>query len=181
MKQQLRPGGLKKRKKEQFPGEWAQQLDGNAICSYPPEDFVIENYGRFLKQKAKSILSEERERVEPFTTSVLDGIRRGRVLAAPPGGNSMVSVDDVVSGLMLAMERGQAGRRYILSAERMTYRELLDRMAALVGTRPVRWTLPVALERPLVAAATLVSAAAPGVPGTPKEMAEMEPPNSPPL
>lgn len=73
-KQQLRPSGLRKRKKEKNPGEWAQQLNGNSICSYPPEDFVIENYGRFLKQKAKSILSEERERVEPFTTSLLDGI-----------------------------------------------------------------------------------------------------------
>jgi hypothetical protein len=73
-KQQLRPAGLKSRKKEKHPGEWARQLDGNAICSYPPEDFVVENYGRFLKQRAKSILSEERERVEPFTTSMLDGI-----------------------------------------------------------------------------------------------------------
>jgi hypothetical protein len=73
-KQQLRPSAIKKRKKEKFPGEWAQQVDGNSICSYPPEDLVIENYGRFLKQKAKSILSEERERVEPFTTSMLDGI-----------------------------------------------------------------------------------------------------------
>jgi hypothetical protein len=73
-KQRLRPSGLKKRKKEKFPGEWAQQLDGSAICSYPPEDLAIENYGRFLKTKAKSILSDERERVEPFTTSLLDGI-----------------------------------------------------------------------------------------------------------
>ena len=73
-KQKLRPAGLKKRKKERFPGEWAEQLNGTAICSYPPEDLVIENYGRYLKQKAKSILSEERERVEPFTTSLLDGI-----------------------------------------------------------------------------------------------------------
>ncbi len=68
-KRQLRPVGLKPRKKEKFPGEWAQQLDGNSICSYPPEDLVIEDYGRFLKKKGKSILSEERSRVEPFTTS----------------------------------------------------------------------------------------------------------------
>jgi len=38
------------------------------------EDLVIEDYGRFLKKKGKSILSEERVRVEPFTTSILDGI-----------------------------------------------------------------------------------------------------------
>jgi hypothetical protein len=73
-KRRLRPYGLKPRKKEKFPGEWASQLNGAGICSYPPEDLVIEDYGRFLKQKGKSVLSEERVRVEPFTTSILDGI-----------------------------------------------------------------------------------------------------------
>jgi hypothetical protein len=73
-KQKLPRYGLKKRKKEKTPGEWASQLNGEGICSYPPEDMVIEDYGRFLKKKGKSILSEERSRVEPFTTSILDGI-----------------------------------------------------------------------------------------------------------
>lgn len=73
-KRRLRPVGLKPRKKERFPGEWAAELDGNHICSYPPEDLVIEDYGRFLKKKGKSILSEERVHTEPFTTSLLDGI-----------------------------------------------------------------------------------------------------------
>ncbi len=73
-KQRMKPIGLKPRKKEKFPGEWAKQTTGEAICSYPPEDLVIEDYGRFLKKKAKAILSEERVRVEPFTTSILDGI-----------------------------------------------------------------------------------------------------------
>src|SRR5712671_385394 len=73
-KQRLKPSGLKPRKREKFEGEWAQQTTGEAICSYPPEDLVIEEYGRFVKQKAKAILSEERARVEPFTTSILDGI-----------------------------------------------------------------------------------------------------------
>jgi hypothetical protein len=73
-KQRLKPAGLKARKREKVPGEWARQTSGDAICSYPPEDLVIEDYGRFLKQKAKAILSEERTRVEPFTTSILDGI-----------------------------------------------------------------------------------------------------------
>jgi hypothetical protein len=74
MKQRLKPGGIKPRKREKFEGEWAQQTDGHSICSYPPEDLVIENYGRFLKKYAKSKLSEERARVEPFLSSTLDGI-----------------------------------------------------------------------------------------------------------
>lgn len=73
-KQRFQSTGLKRRPKEKFKGEWAQQLDGNSICSYPPEDLVIEDYGKFLKSKAKSILSDERMRVEPFLTSILDGI-----------------------------------------------------------------------------------------------------------
>ncbi|MGC8795216.1 MAG: hypothetical protein ACP5U2_17695, partial [Bryobacteraceae bacterium] len=73
-KQMLRPLPLKRRPKEKYPGEWARQFDGNAICSYPPEDIVIEDCGRRLKQKARSILSEERSRTEPFAASLLDGI-----------------------------------------------------------------------------------------------------------
>jgi hypothetical protein len=73
-KRRLRPFGLRPRKKERFPGEWASQVNGTGICSYPPEDLVVEDYGRFLKKKGKNLLSEDRVRVEPFTTSILDGI-----------------------------------------------------------------------------------------------------------
>jgi len=66
--------GLKRRKKEKVPGEWASELNGASICSYPPEDILIEDFGRFLKKKGKSMLSEERATVEPFTASLLDGI-----------------------------------------------------------------------------------------------------------
>lgn len=74
MKQMWKPAGVKPRKREKFKGEWASQTNGLSICSYPPEDLVIENYGRFLKRYAKAVISEERSRVEPFTTSALDGI-----------------------------------------------------------------------------------------------------------
>ncbi len=73
-KQPSRPKSLKAHKKEKRPGEWAEALEGDSICSYPPEDLLIEGYAEFLKHKARSILTAERARVEPFTTSVLDGI-----------------------------------------------------------------------------------------------------------
>ncbi|WP_051669478.1 hypothetical protein [Bryobacter aggregatus] len=73
-KQRLKPRGLKEHRKEDKPGEWARQLNGNSICSYPPEDLVIEDFGRMLKKKAHSILTEERSRIEPFQSSLLDGI-----------------------------------------------------------------------------------------------------------
>lgn len=69
-----RPLLMRARRGEKRPGEWAEQFDGSSICSYPPEDVIIENFGGYLKKKAKSVLSEENSRVEPFTTSILDGI-----------------------------------------------------------------------------------------------------------
>lgn len=73
-KRLTRPVNLKPHQKEKRPGEWAESLDGDTICSYPPEDLVIESYCDRLKRKGKSLLSEERARVEPFSTSLHDGI-----------------------------------------------------------------------------------------------------------
>lgn len=44
------------------------------ICSYPPEDVAIENFGNFLKKKGTQILMEEGARTIPFSTSIEDGI-----------------------------------------------------------------------------------------------------------
>ena len=44
------------------------------ICSYPPEDVAIENFGNFLKKKGSQILTEESSRTIPFSTSVEDGV-----------------------------------------------------------------------------------------------------------
>jgi hypothetical protein len=66
---------LKRRRRgERWPGEWLEGFDGDAICSYPPEDIVVEDFGRYLRKRGKSVLSEEQARTVPFTTSVLDGI-----------------------------------------------------------------------------------------------------------
>lgn len=45
-----------------------------SICSYPPEDVIIEKFGEFLKKKGTQILTEEASRTIPFTTSIEDGI-----------------------------------------------------------------------------------------------------------
>ena len=64
----------RKRRDEAFPGEWLAGFDDDAVCSYPPEDVVIEDFGRYLKRRGTTVLSEERAHSVPFTTSLLDGI-----------------------------------------------------------------------------------------------------------
>ncbi len=44
------------------------------ICSYPPEDLAIENFGKFLRKKGLSILQNEIFSSIPFTTGLGDGL-----------------------------------------------------------------------------------------------------------
>ena len=64
----------KKRLRERHQGEWEARWSGRFICSHPPEDLVIEEYGRYLRRKARSMLSAGRTRVEPFRVSIKDGL-----------------------------------------------------------------------------------------------------------
>jgi len=61
-------------KRERHPGQWREEFKGFFICSYPPEDVVIEGYGRYLKKRAMEIKAEDNKRVEPFICSMLDGL-----------------------------------------------------------------------------------------------------------
>ena len=70
----LSPLQFLKRRREKRPGEWLEGFDNPSICSYPPEDLLIEDYGRFLKKKGARQLSEDHWRIEPLTSSLLDGI-----------------------------------------------------------------------------------------------------------
>lgn len=66
--------GFLKRTRERRPGEWLEGFDDPSICSYPPEDLAVEEYGRFLRRRGSLQLSEELSRSEKFSTSLLDGI-----------------------------------------------------------------------------------------------------------
>lgn len=74
VKQRWVPVPVRQRRETDDPEKWIHAFDARGICSYPPEDLVVEDYGRFLQQKALGLLSAERQRVEPFSTSLLDGI-----------------------------------------------------------------------------------------------------------
>ncbi len=74
LRRRLVPVPVKKRQKERFPGEWKKTFKGYSICSYQPEDIVIEGFGNYCKKKALKKKSEENSRVVPFMSSMMDGI-----------------------------------------------------------------------------------------------------------
>jgi len=68
------PRFLRKYEKQRKPKKQDWEFSPYSICSYQPEDIAVEGYGAYLRSKGKSILSEEKKRVQPFETSLLDGI-----------------------------------------------------------------------------------------------------------
>ncbi|MGH6981437.1 MAG: hopanoid-associated sugar epimerase [Stellaceae bacterium] len=73
----------------------------------------------------------------------------GRVPAFVDTGLNLAHVDDVAVGHLLAEERGKIGERYILGSENVSLRELLRRIALLVGRRPPSIALPIPALMPV--------------------------------
>ncbi|HMJ56647.1 MAG TPA: NAD-dependent epimerase/dehydratase family protein [Polyangiaceae bacterium] len=59
-----------------------------------------------------------------------------------PGGFSVVDVDDVVGGHILAMQRGRVGQRYILGGTNTTVEDLFVTLAEITGLRGPGWKCP---------------------------------------
>jgi len=112
----LSPLQFLKRRREKRPGEWLEGFDDPSLCSYPPEDIAIEDYGRFLKKKGAKQLSEEQYRVEPFTASLLDGIDMRETLRNLHEGRIYVReqqrVTGGVGGIVVVFDEDRGGERF---------------------------------------------------------------------
>jgi dihydroflavonol-4-reductase len=73
---------------------------------------------------------------------IIKKISNGKVRITPPGGNSVVSVDDTVNGHLLAMTKGKMGERYILSNEFLPFIELMNIIAKELGVDKITKVLP---------------------------------------
>jgi dihydroflavonol-4-reductase len=67
------------------------------------------------------------------------------------GGFGVVDVEDVARGAILAMDRGRAGERYLLSGENVTVKRLFELMAELTGLKAPTIRAPVPVLRLLAA------------------------------
>ncbi len=83
---------------------------------------------------------------------------QGKLPAVPFGdlGVSMVHVDDVAAGIILALEKGKVGESYILSGEPSTMAELVKQAAAIGGKPAPRLAVPTALLKVVAPAGRLL-------------------------
>jgi dihydroflavonol-4-reductase len=72
----------------------------------------------------------------------LQQMARGRVRVVPHGGVAVVGVEDVAEGCLLALERGERGRRYLLCESNLDTLSLVRCVAGIAGVRPARVRVP---------------------------------------
>jgi hypothetical protein len=51
-----------------------QTFSGKVICSFPPEDIIVETFGRKVMEKGLKVVTENLRKIEPFTSSLKDGL-----------------------------------------------------------------------------------------------------------
>lgn len=64
------------------------------------------------------------------------------IVATPAGGIAFVDVRDAARGMLLCLERGRGGERYLLSAANMTLSTFFARLSRVSGVRPPLLTMP---------------------------------------
>lgn len=65
---------------------------------------------------------------------------------------SYVHVDDVVKGILLALDKGRLGESYLLAGEVMRFEDMIECVTELAGSRPPRLKLPLWLARTMAVA-----------------------------
>jgi dihydroflavonol-4-reductase len=88
--------------------------------------------------------------------AIRDAIRR-RLPAAPPGGMTLVFVDDVANGHVAAFDRGTPGERYILADGYAEMHELISLAVKEAGRGRVPPALPVGLAKGMARTGEAVS------------------------
>lgn len=74
--------------------------------------------------------------VKPTSGQLLLTLAKNVVPAYPTGGKCFIDADDCAIGHILALERGQPGRRYLLGNWNLSYREFMALGAEAAGKRP---------------------------------------------
>jgi dihydroflavonol-4-reductase len=79
--------------------------------------------------------------------SIISQVAGRKLGVAVEGGVNAVHIGDVVAGHLAALERGKTGERYILGGENLTFLELLEKIAKVVGAPAPNLVLPAGLVR----------------------------------
>jgi nucleoside-diphosphate-sugar epimerase len=81
------------------------------------------------------------------------------LLAFPELGFNMVHVDDVATGVLLALDKGKVGESYVLGGQITTMRELIQTLARVADKKAPRRTLPTGVMKAMTPLGPIVGKA----------------------
>jgi dihydroflavonol-4-reductase len=88
--------------------------------------------------------------IKPTPTGrLINDAASGKMPAFVDTGLNVVHVDDVAHGHLLAFEKGEIGRRYILGGDDLTLQSILAMIADITGRPPPRYRLPHSVVYPI--------------------------------
>ena len=137
--------------------KWLAERDVMAMAASGAPEIVMVN--------PATIVGSLDYRVTPSNAPIQRCLDHG-LRVAVPGGLTIVHVEDVARGLVLAMQRGRRGERYILGGDRLTIRNYFALIAATCGKPGPLATVP----RPVVLGGALALGAVARVTGRPSPM-----------
>jgi dihydroflavonol-4-reductase len=84
--------------------------------------------------------------------NVIEQVRTGKLPAKAfaDAGFMFCHVEDIAAGIVLALDKGKIGESYVISGEQGTIGDLVDRVAAIAGRKPPRFTMPTAVLKAMV-------------------------------
>ena len=153
-----------------FHAEQGARFDESQLADHPKGTAYERS-----KQRAEELVLAERDGMEvvllnptgiygpgPSASAGYEGglfepIVRKKVPALPPGGGSLVYIDGVVQGHLLAAGKGTDGERYILSDGYMPIRDLAELVVRLAGRGRVPPSMPVPVAKAFAAAGSAVA------------------------
>jgi len=80
--------------------------------------------------------------VKAGATLMIDKILHGKLAGYTPGGRNYVAVKDVCVGIANALERATPGSCYLLGNQNMSYKEIFDAIANVLGVAPPKTAVP---------------------------------------
>ena len=95
--------------------------------------------------------------VDPKRYILAQSIAKGRIRFTFPGGGGNVAVEDIVEGLVLAMEKGRIGERYILSTNNIRIYDFYNLVASILKKPKIKLMIPRALYYPMYALGALLN------------------------
>ena len=69
-------------------------------------------------------------------------VAKGQFKFYPPGGVNVVYANDVIDAIQLCLEKGQPARRYIISGENLTIKELFEIISEVAGVKKPNIPIP---------------------------------------